>query len=75
MSTNRHVELADKAIEAYAGGPDYEPDDPQTVLTDLLADLMHWAGTLDEVDWERAIYSATNHYAYECSHPEEDSER
>ena len=73
--TNRHIELADKAITAYTGAPEYEPDDPQAVLTDLLADLMHWAGSIDEVDWERALYSATHHYDYEVNNPDEETSR
>ena len=72
--TNLHVELADKAITAYTGAPEYEPDDPQAVLTDLLADLMHWANSLDEpIDWNGAVESAKNHFIYEITHPEMDN--
>ena len=63
--TNRHVELANKAVEAYTGAPEYEPDDPQAVLTDLLTDLMHWANTLEEVNFYEAHFSAHGHYLNE----------
>ena len=69
---NRHVVLANKAIEAYTGAPEHEPDDPQAVLTDLFADLMHWADTLKEVNWSDAYWTAVKHHLYETQHVEED---
>jgi hypothetical protein len=71
----RHVRLANKAIEAYTPvlAPEYEPEDPQTVLTDLLADLMHWADTLEGVSVAEAYHSALPHHLYETMHPEEET--
>ena len=73
--TNRHVELADKAITAYTGAPEYEPDDPQAVLTDLLADLMHWAESIEEVNMLAAYKSALGHFDYEVNNPDEETSR
>jgi hypothetical protein len=69
----RHVALANKALEAYTSAPEHEPDDPQAVLTDLLADLMHWADTLEGVDFMDARQDGENHYLYEYFHPEEET--
>jgi hypothetical protein len=47
--------------------------DPETVLGDLLASLMHWCDTqkvsdsLEEsIDFESALLRARNHYNEEC---------
>jgi len=47
--------------------------DPETVLGDLLADLMHWCdaqktnGSLEEsIDFESALERAHDHYNEEC---------
>ena len=40
-------------------------DLPQSVLVDLLADLMHYSEHGDEVDFEHALESARNHYEHE----------
>lgn len=37
-------------------------DDPQTVLVDLLADLMHFSEHGDDVDFEKALEAARHHY-------------
>jgi hypothetical protein len=48
--------------------------DPETVLGDLLADLMHWSDvqkTTDDLDesigFESALERARNHYREECA--------
>jgi hypothetical protein len=74
----RHVALANKALEAYSPAPewwdcDMETDDPQAVLTDLLADLMHWADSIEGVDFLDARQDGENHYLYEYFHPEEET--
>jgi len=67
------VERLDPLIERYrrdCGGTDEEM---QTVLTDLLADLMHWASAQadeEEVDFETALDSGRMHYDRE--HDDED---
>ena len=47
--------------------------DPETVLGDLLAGLMHWCDVqktserrIEPIDFESALERARNHYAEEC---------
>jgi len=47
--------------------------DPETVLGDLLADLMHWCDVqkasdsrIESIDFESALQRARNHYDEEC---------
>jgi hypothetical protein len=48
--------------------------DPETVLCDLLADLMHWSDVqktndclIESVDFESALERARDHYIAECA--------
>jgi hypothetical protein len=48
--------------------------DPETVLCDLLADLMHWCDVqktndclIESIDFESALERARDHYSEECA--------
>jgi|NGEPerStandDraft_6_1074524.scaffolds.fasta_scaffold22605_5 hypothetical protein len=48
--------------------------DPETVLCDLLADLMHWCDVqktndclIESIDFESALERARDHYSKECA--------
>lgn len=43
-------------------------DDPESILTDLLADLQHWADAKG-IDWEEAVMRADTHHAAELPEP------
>jgi hypothetical protein len=56
------------------GQSKYAEADPETVLGDLLADLMHWCDAQasnvrreQPLDFESALARARNHYAQECA--------
>ena len=68
----RHIAQADKAVVAYTTTPEYEPDEAETLLTDLLADLMHWADSIPKTDFAVALARAEGHYTYEVCHPGEE---
>jgi hypothetical protein len=65
------------AVVSFAGVTGQSQDvqtDPETVLGDLLGDLMHWcdaqktSGGLEEsIDFESALERARNHYNEECA--------
>jgi hypothetical protein len=72
---NRHVVLANEVMSEYAdkiesSKPTYDLD-KDTLLADLLADLMHWAAST-EVEFTECLTSAYTNYQYERRHPEED---
>ncbi|HXM35913.1 MAG TPA: hypothetical protein VN920_12040 [Pyrinomonadaceae bacterium] len=62
------------AVVSFAGVTGQSQDvhtDPETVLADLLSDLIHWCdapiGGLEEaIDFESALERARNHYNEEC---------
>lgn len=52
--------------------------DPETVLCDLLADLMHWCdvpkargSVVQSVDFDSALQRAREHYSQECAEERE----
>jgi len=64
------------AVVNFAGVTGQSQDvqtDPETVLGDLLGDLMHWCdtqktsgGLKESIDFEAALERARNHYKEEC---------
>lgn len=44
-------------------------EDDETIMADLLADLMHLAESKD-IDWAATLERATGHYEYEKEHDE-----
>jgi len=64
------------AVVSFASVTGQRPDvyiDPETVLGDLLADLMHWCdiqktsdSRIESIDFESALKRARNHYDEEC---------
>jgi hypothetical protein len=60
------------AVASFAGGSGMRPDvqaDPETALSDLLADLMHWCDVreidrsrLSSIDFDSALTRARHHY-------------
>jgi len=70
------VERLDPLVEQYVRATPGESGEPvQTILEDLLADLMHWSAAQDpeeEVDFNRALSTAQMHYDHE--HDDEDGE-
>ena len=67
--TNKdRAERADHILRLYAeleGSEAYE-DDSAALLTDLLADLMHWAEE-EELDFQDQLESAKGHYEAEVN--------
>jgi hypothetical protein len=66
--------LAAVTFASVTGQIEYVETDPETVLGDLLADLMHWcdaqkSNVLREqsIDFESALARARNHYREECA--------
>lgn len=67
MPGNAHRALsAHKAMLAFAGAvyANYEAEDDQTKLVDLLCDLMHWANARN-VNFDQALASGRSHYQCE----------
>lgn len=60
---------AKKVVEAYG---DWDPDERETTLTDLLADLMHLARLSNpKLDWDNALRIAEgHHYAEQKEYPD-----
>lgn len=52
-------------LDQYADAHD-KGSEPETVLTDVLADLMHWADAYG-VDFRPALWLATEHHAAEVN--------
>lgn len=50
-------------------GLDWDADEPETAISDLLADLMHLADSLS-LDFDSMIYRARNHYDEETAESE-----
>ena len=61
-------------ITLYGEMPGMDPD-PSTVLTDLLADLMHAARENPNLHWQSALDSAEVHYTAERNGEDEEAER
>ncbi len=65
------------AVVSFASVTGLSPDvqlDPETVLCDLLVDLMHWCDVpkakdslVESVDFESALQRAREHYSQECA--------
>jgi len=55
------VEAAEAALHAYEVA---KPTDPDSLLVDLLTDLMHWAHARGRA-FDNAVRVAQNHYAAE----------
>lgn len=73
------VETIDAVLETYTSI--VGKDTPQTSLSDLLADLMHWAaaydnedGDDDPVDFASALESAYTHFGFESDDDEDDAD-
>jgi len=67
MVTNEdRAQWAENVMETFADetGMDQETE-PETILADLLCDLMHYAATLSEGIFEAALADARAHYEHE----------
>ena len=69
LPTNRmRAEAADTALEAYSLAKGLCPDEPELspleLLTDLLADLLHWSEA-DDLDFDTALRLARMHHEEE----------
>lgn len=67
-------QLAVLAFADVTGNSQEVQIDPETVLGDLLAGLMHWCDTqqtstnrVESIDFESALERARNHYNEECA--------
>ncbi len=70
------------AVVSFAGVTGLSEDlqiDPETVLCDLLADLMHWCDVqktnhseVESIDFESALSRARGHYSEECANEQKD---
>lgn len=63
-------EWAEAALYAFEVETGMQGEEKQTVLTDLLTDLLHWAKR-HNVSFERTLADAREHFAYECENPDE----
>lgn len=61
----RRINRATIALHAYYA-QDPSGDDRQTVLVDLLTDLIHYADYHPEVDFDSALLTANGHYYEEA---------
>lgn len=64
MTNEDRIAFANIAIEAYRAATNSDDD---SILTDLLTDLMHWGNA----DFEAALSMARMHHETECQEDEE----
>jgi hypothetical protein len=67
IDNDDRAEFASDAVIAYKdskGTDEYEGEEEQTVLGDMLADLQHWADQYG-VDFQQAIENGQTHYEAE----------
>jgi hypothetical protein len=63
---DERVQLADLAIQAFQQKCFRLPEDPDTVVSDLLCDMHHWCDS-QGLDFEEMLYRASQHYAAETA--------
>lgn len=64
VSNAERAQWAGKAVDAFAAACRVEQEDKETILGDLLCDLMHWADHND-VNLEKCLKGALENYAFE----------
>lgn len=68
IANRERAQYAEAAVHAYCAAKQHPTsyDRDHIVLTDLLADLMHYANSIAKVSWDACARAAQQHYTAEC---------
>jgi hypothetical protein len=69
LSNQQRAQRARRIVVAYRKAADTNVTDQPTLLTDLLTDLMHLAGSCRGVSFDRSLDMARSHYTEEFLRP------
>ena len=58
---------AGQAIQTFVQSTQTEREDPQTVISDMLCDAMHWCDR-NNVDFDKALVDARANHSFESQH-------